>query len=229
MEPAPRARAQFGDGYDNTGQLDEQNWRHVQFHERTTPKGGVAWNMMSDVCKHCAQASCMEVCPTNAIIRTEFDTVYIQPSVCNGCRDCIAACPYHVIGFDEQSGLAREVHVLLRPPAGQPDAGLRQGLPDRVDQVRRPEHDAGHRRRAPEPAPRAGHVRGAALRRQGVRRAPRAVPAHRQARGLRAARTRRTRCCRAATTCAATSAPWPRRCSAPSARSSRSAQRGGKE
>jgi len=98
----------FGDGYDNTGQLDEQNWRHVQFQERTTAKGGVAWNMMSDVCKHCALASCMEVCPTNAIIRTEFDTVYIQPSVCNGCRDCIAACPYHVIGFDEASGLARK-------------------------------------------------------------------------------------------------------------------------
>jgi formate dehydrogenase iron-sulfur subunit len=101
---APR----FGDGYDNTGQLDEQNWRYVQFHERTTAKGGVAWNMMSDVCKHCTQASCMEVCPTNAIIRTEFDTVYIQPDVCNGCRDCIAACPYHVIGYDEQSGLARK-------------------------------------------------------------------------------------------------------------------------
>src|SRR3989442_5293357 len=53
-------------------------------------------------------ASCMEVCPTNAITGTEFDTVYIQPSVCNGCRDCIAACPYHVIGFDEASGLARK-------------------------------------------------------------------------------------------------------------------------
>jgi len=98
----------FGDGYDNTGQLDEQNWRHVQFHERAAPKGGVAWSMMSDVCKHCTLASCMEVCPTNAIIRTEFDTVYIQPDVCNGCRDCIAACPYHVIGFDEKSGLARK-------------------------------------------------------------------------------------------------------------------------
>ena len=72
----PGHAPQFGDGYDNTGQLDEQNWRHVQFHERTTAKGGVAWNMMSDVC--------------------------------NGCRDCIAACPYHVIGFDEASGLARK-------------------------------------------------------------------------------------------------------------------------
>src|SRR5262249_35872582 len=64
----PGHAPEFGDGYDNTRQLDEQNWRHVQFHERTTAKGGVAWNMMSDVCKHCAMASCMEVCPTNAII-----------------------------------------------------------------------------------------------------------------------------------------------------------------
>ena len=37
----PGHAARFGDGYDNTGQLDEQNWRYVQFHERSTPKGGV--------------------------------------------------------------------------------------------------------------------------------------------------------------------------------------------
>src|SRR3989454_7905621 len=104
----PGHAPQFGDGYDNTGQLDEQNWRHVQFHERTTAKGGVAWNMMSDVCKHCQHASCMDVCPTNAIIRTEFDTVYIQPDVCNGCRDCIAACPYDVIGFDDNQGVVQK-------------------------------------------------------------------------------------------------------------------------
>jgi formate dehydrogenase iron-sulfur subunit len=104
----PGHAPKFLDGFDNTGRLDEQNWRHVQFHERATPNGGVAWSMMSDVCKHCALASCMEVCPTNAIIRTEFDTVYIQPDVCNGCRDCIAACPYDVIGFNEETGLAQK-------------------------------------------------------------------------------------------------------------------------
>jgi formate dehydrogenase iron-sulfur subunit len=105
----PGHAPKFGDGFDNTiGGLDEQNWRHVQFHERDTKQGGVAWNMMSDVCKHCEHASCMEVCPTNAIVKTEFGTVYIRPEVCNGCRDCIAACPYHVIGFNEASGLAQK-------------------------------------------------------------------------------------------------------------------------
>jgi formate dehydrogenase iron-sulfur subunit len=103
----------FGDGYDNTGQLDAQNWRHVQFIDNVpddvlTVGQGKAWLMMSDVCKHCQHASCMEVCPTDAIIRTEFDTVYIQPDVCNGCRDCIAACPYGVIEMDKQKGVAQK-------------------------------------------------------------------------------------------------------------------------
>jgi formate dehydrogenase iron-sulfur subunit len=37
------------------------------------------------------------VCPTGAIIRTEFDSVYIQQDVCNGCRACVAACPFGVV------------------------------------------------------------------------------------------------------------------------------------
>jgi formate dehydrogenase iron-sulfur subunit len=103
----------FGDGYDNTSNLDSQNWRHVKFidnvPDETSGAGqGKAWLMMSDVCKHCTHASCMEVCPTGAIIRTEFDTVFIQPDVCNGCRDCIAACPFDVIGLDEHSHVAQK-------------------------------------------------------------------------------------------------------------------------
>jgi formate dehydrogenase iron-sulfur subunit len=63
---------------------------------------------MSDVCKHCVRAGCLEVCPTGAIIRTEFDTVVIQSDVCNGCRDCIAACPFGVIEINPASGTAQK-------------------------------------------------------------------------------------------------------------------------
>jgi formate dehydrogenase iron-sulfur subunit len=105
----PGDTPKFMDSYDNTGSLDAQNWRHVQFIERLTDEpvqtgNGHAWLMLSDVCKHCKQASCMEVCPTGAIIRTEFDTVFIQQDVCNGCRDCISACPFGVIGHSAQTG-----------------------------------------------------------------------------------------------------------------------------
>jgi formate dehydrogenase iron-sulfur subunit len=48
------------------------------------------------------------VCPTGAIIRTEFDTVVIQSDTCNGCRDCIGACPFGVIGINPASGTAEK-------------------------------------------------------------------------------------------------------------------------
>lgn len=60
------------------------------------------WLMQSDVCKHCANAPCHEACPTGAIIRTEFDTVYVQQDICNGCGYCIVACPFGVIARDDQ-------------------------------------------------------------------------------------------------------------------------------
>jgi formate dehydrogenase iron-sulfur subunit len=109
----PGNEPRFLDGFDNTGSLDAQNWRHVKLIDNVPDEAsgagqGKAWLMMSDVCKHCQRASCLEVCPTGAIIRTEFDTVFIQPDVCNGCRDCIAACPYDVIGLDEHHNVAQK-------------------------------------------------------------------------------------------------------------------------
>jgi formate dehydrogenase iron-sulfur subunit len=90
-----------GNSYDNTGSLSDVNWRHVKFIEQFSDDPDrsqqAAWLMMSDVCKHCVDAPCLEVCPTGAILRTEFDTVYINEPACNGCRDCISACPFGVI------------------------------------------------------------------------------------------------------------------------------------
>jgi formate dehydrogenase iron-sulfur subunit len=98
-----------GDSYDNTRKLDGTHWRHVRFVEQFTEdrKDG-RWLLMSDVCKHCVQAGCLEVCPTNAIIRTEFDTVVIQSDVCNGCKACIAACPFGVIDINPVSKTAQK-------------------------------------------------------------------------------------------------------------------------
>ncbi|OBK90787.1 4Fe-4S dicluster domain-containing protein [Mycolicibacter sinensis] len=55
------------------------------------------WLMASDVCKHCTHAGCLDVCPTGALFRTEFGTVVVQDDVCNGCGNCVPACPFGVI------------------------------------------------------------------------------------------------------------------------------------
>src|SRR6266545_618835 len=75
-----------GNSYDNTGSLSDVNWRHVKFIEQFSGdanRSSAAWLMMSDVCKHCVNAPCLEVCPTGAILRTEFDTVFINEPTCN--------------------------------------------------------------------------------------------------------------------------------------------------
>ena len=100
-----------GMSYDNSVDLGGSTWRHVEFIERPVPLGGqmngnFSWLMLSDVCKHCKRAGCLEACPTGAIIRTEFDTVYVQPDVCNGCGYCVVGCPFGVIDRLEADGRA---------------------------------------------------------------------------------------------------------------------------
>jgi formate dehydrogenase iron-sulfur subunit len=100
-----------GMSYDNTAELGASTWRHVAFIERSRAldgqdAGGVSWLFSSDVCKHCARAGCLESCPTGAIIRTEFGSVYVQPDVCNGCGYCVVNCPFGVIDRRQDDGRA---------------------------------------------------------------------------------------------------------------------------
>jgi len=115
-----------GNSYDNTGELSATSWRHVKFIEQFKPSPATGegsgsrmaldlvpsppqenrWLMMSDVCKHCVTAPCQQACPTGAILHNEFENVYIQRDICNGCSYCIAACPFGVItraSFDGHS------------------------------------------------------------------------------------------------------------------------------
>jgi formate dehydrogenase iron-sulfur subunit len=88
-------------------------------HERTDFR----WLMMSNVCKHCTHAGCLDVCPTGSLFRTEFGTVVVQEDICNGCGYCIPACPYGVI--DQRSGDGRAWKCTLcydRLGAGQTPA-----------------------------------------------------------------------------------------------------------
>ena len=47
---------------------------------RATPANAkpLGWLFLSDVCKHCENAGCLEACPTGAIFRTEVSSVYVQ-------------------------------------------------------------------------------------------------------------------------------------------------------
>ena len=125
-----------GESYDNTSALGANTWRHVAFIEQRRPltaeaegsgtlvqtaaleqlrsqegietdvHDGFRWLMSSDVCKHCTEAACLDVCPTGALFRTEYGTVVVQEDVCNGCGYCIPACPFGVIDQRGDDGRA---------------------------------------------------------------------------------------------------------------------------
>lgn len=66
------------------------------------------WLMVSDVCKHCKHAGCLEACSTDSLFRTEFGTVVVQQDICNGCGYCVPSCPFGVIELNEHDGKAHK-------------------------------------------------------------------------------------------------------------------------
>lgn len=57
-------------------------------------------------CHHCAKAPCIGVCPENAISRTAEGIVLIDDAKCIGCRECIQACPFGAMQFNEEKDVA---------------------------------------------------------------------------------------------------------------------------
>jgi len=84
-----------------------QFWMQLTEHIRgTVPK--VKMHYVPHLCNHCANASCMAVCPDEAIYRRDDGLVVIDPQKCTGCGLCVDACPYDEIFFNEDLYIAQK-------------------------------------------------------------------------------------------------------------------------
>jgi formate dehydrogenase iron-sulfur subunit len=158
-----------GNSYDNTAELSASTWRHVKFIEQFSfgSSSDVApsepalnrWLMMSDNCKHCLAAPCHQACPTGAIIQNEFENVYIQADICNGCSCCIAACPFGVITRSEMGGHSHKCTLCydrqrdgLEPACAKacPTQSIHFGPVDELREQARQRVEELHRRGVPQ-------------------------------------------------------------------------------
>src|SRR5713226_6730726 len=129
----PMEQPEWTGSYQNHAHFTDKTYRLVRFIEKPQANGELQWLLMSDVCKHCAQAGCLDACPTGAIHRTEYGTVNINQDVCNGCRYCVSSCPFGVVSFNHDTGRANKctfcndrIHNGLGPKAQKRVAALKE-------------------------------------------------------------------------------------------------------
>lgn len=85
-----------------------QYW--VRLHERirgTVPK--VKMHYVPILCMHCDNAACIASCPVEgAIYKRDDGLVLVDPEKCNGCKNCVDACAYGAIYFNEELSVAQK-------------------------------------------------------------------------------------------------------------------------
>jgi anaerobic dimethyl sulfoxide reductase subunit B len=82
-------------------------WRQVFAVESGTyPEARIRY--VSLACMHCADAPCLEACPTGAICRSPATgAVVVDASRCIGCHSCSIACPFGVPRFGRDGAMQK--------------------------------------------------------------------------------------------------------------------------
>ncbi|MBP2632776.1 MAG: ttrB 1 [Firmicutes bacterium] len=63
---------------------------------------------ITTACMHCAEAPCVEGCPTGASYYREDGIVAVDQEKCVGCMFCMIVCPYDARHLNEQTGVVEK-------------------------------------------------------------------------------------------------------------------------
>ncbi|MFB3829642.1 MAG: 4Fe-4S dicluster domain-containing protein [Bryobacteraceae bacterium] len=76
-------------------------------------------------CQHCAEPTCVSVCPVGALQKSSLGPVVYEADKCMGCRYCMTACPFQVPSYEWNARLPRVRKCDMcyeRQAKGQPTA-----------------------------------------------------------------------------------------------------------
>jgi formate dehydrogenase iron-sulfur subunit len=85
--------------YTNPPAIQANTFTHVRFVELTRGDSPT-WNFVKTQCMHCIDPTCAASCPVNALKKTAGGPVAYDQDKCFGCRYCMAACPFGMIGYE---------------------------------------------------------------------------------------------------------------------------------
>ncbi len=64
-----------------------------------------------NICQHCDDPPCAEICPEDAIEKRTDGIVIMDYEKCSGCGACIEVCSYNVIDFDDENNIAQKCNL----------------------------------------------------------------------------------------------------------------------
>lgn len=92
----------FSGGYGTKEDTDGKTYTVIKFWEEEV-NGDVLWRFRKHQCLHCGEPSCVKVCPTGALQKTEYGAVITDYDKCIGCKYCVTACPFGVPKYDAET------------------------------------------------------------------------------------------------------------------------------
>jgi len=81
--------------YENPPTLGHYTYTRIRFNEHDDGER-FQWLFLKEGCMHCADAACVDVCPTGALKHGPYGIVTYERELCNGCGYCSQFCPFGV-------------------------------------------------------------------------------------------------------------------------------------
>jgi len=89
--------------------LEAGSWITVQTiggPHQDTPGGKhpqLSMHFLPVLCMHCDLPPCRDACPLGAIFKRVDGIVLVDEEKCDGCQECLPACPYGVLSYDVET------------------------------------------------------------------------------------------------------------------------------
>ncbi|MFH1514639.1 MAG: 4Fe-4S dicluster domain-containing protein [bacterium] len=98
--PAGKSTFFAGPGYQNPADLNANTYTLITYNE--VKRGDrFDWVFGKLSCKHCVEPACVQICPVEAITKTDKGAVIIDRETCIGCQQCATVCPFDTPRYDQ--------------------------------------------------------------------------------------------------------------------------------